>query len=169
MESKTELLLTEDEITELIVNYLINKENGNWHLETLKKHSLRDSGADIDIRGGKRNTERFIIECKKKSHAKTAASQNKETFWIHALGQLITRMKSSRVIKSGKTKGQPSRGTRYGLGLYWVSAQVALRRISKNIAETLNLYIFSVDESGFVKQFTPSDFGVKYGTEEFHK
>ena len=164
-----ELLLTETEIEDLIIEFLINKDNGQWHIETLKKHELRSPGPDIDIRGGKRNTERFIIECKKKSHAKSAKSQNKESAWIIALGQLISRMKSSRVIKSGKTKGRPSRGTRYGLGLYWQSAQTALRRIPKNVADVLNLYVFSVDESGFVKQFTPSEFGKKYPDRFFHK
>ena len=153
-----ERLLEEQEIVDLIVDYLINKENGQWHLETLKKHELHDSGADIDIRGGKKNTERFIIECKKKSHAKSANSINREG-WLTALGQLISRMEANRIISSGKNKGEPNRATKYGLGLYWVGAQVALRRIPRNVAKTLNLYVFSVDEYGFVKQFSPKDFG----------
>lgn len=168
MSAENELLLTETEIEDLIVGFLINKVDGQWHLETLKKHELKSHGADIDIRGGKKNTERFIIECKKKSHSKSAKSQNKENSWIVALGQLISRMKSSRVIKTGKNKGKPSRGTRYGLGLYWQSAQTALKRIPKNVADVLNLYVFSVDESGFVKQFTPSEFGTKYPDSAFH-
>lgn len=163
-----ELLLTEPEIEKLIVDFLINKTDGQWHLDKKKKHELHQSGADIDIRGGTRNTERFIIECKKKYHTKAANSVNKEG-WLTALGQLITRMNSNRVIQSGKLKGEPNRATRYGLGLYWVGAQVALRRISPNIAKVLNLYIFSVDESGFVKQFSPSDFGKDYPDSCFHK
>lgn len=35
---------------------------------------------------------------------------------------------------------------KYGLGLYWESAQVALRRIPKEIAEVLCLHIFSVND-----------------------
>lgn len=164
-----ELLLAEDEIEKLVINYLVNKTNGQWHIETLKKHSLKQHGADIDIRGGKKNTERFLIECKKKSHSKSAKSQNKENSWLVALGQIISRMTSSRIIKSGKNKGQPSRGTRYGLGLYWQSAKTALRRIPKSVADVLNLYVFSVDEAGFVKQFSPSMFGTKYSDQEFHE
>ena len=163
-----ELLLTEDEIQNLIIDFLNNKTDGQWHRETLKDHSLHKHGADIDLRGGKKDTERFIIECKKKSHSKAAKSVNKEG-WLTALGQLITRMNSNRIIQSGKYKGEPNRATKYGLGLYWVGAQVALRRIPNNIAKTLNLYIFSVDEKGFVKQFSPKDFGKEYKDEAFHQ
>ena len=161
------LELTEEEIEKLVIKYLVNKPDGQWHEDTLKHHTLKTHGVDIDIRGGKRNTERFLIECKKKYHSKSADAINKEG-WLVALGQIISRMTVSRVIKTGKNKGQPSRATKYGLGLYWVSAQVALRRIPKNVAEVLNLYIFSVDESGFVKQFSPSMFGIKYNNEVFH-
>ena len=163
-----ELLLTEQEVVDLVVKFLIKKEKGQWHLDTLKEHSLHQSGADIDIRGGKKNTERFIIECKKKSHAKSANSINKEG-WLTALGQLISRMEANRIIASGKYKGDPNRATKYGLGLYWVGAKVALRRIPSSVAKTLNLYIFSVDESGFVKQFSPRDFGKDYSDENFHQ
>ena len=78
-------------------------------------------------------------------------------------------MEQYRVITSGKNKGEPNRAVKYGLGLYWVDAQVALRRISRNVAKVLNLHIFSVDENGTVKYFTPSDFGKKdYPYELFH-
>ena len=43
---------------------------------------------------------------------------------------------------------------RYGLGIYWKSVQVALRRISKEIADVLCLHIFSVNDKGEVKYFT---------------
>lgn len=169
LESSQELYLDEDEVRKLVINFLINKVDGNWDISTLKEHRLKESGPDIDIRGGKRHTERFIIECKEKSHSKSAKSQNKENYWLVALGQLISRMKSSRVIKNGKTKGKSSKGTRYGLGLYWQSAKTALRRIPKTVADVLNLYVFSVDESGFVKQFSPGMFGTKYCDEDFHQ
>ena len=54
------------------------------------------------------------------------------------------------------------------LGLYWVGAKVALRRIPYNVAKTLNLNIFSVDETGYVKQFSPKDFGKDYPDIIFH-
>ena len=169
LDSSQELYLDEDEVRKLVINFLINKVDGNWDISTLKEHRLKESGPDIDIRGGKRHTERFIIECKEKSHAKSANSQNKENYWLVALGQLISRMKPARIIKTGKTKGRTSKGTRYGLGLYWQSAQTALRRIPKNVADVLHLYVFSVDERGFVKQFSPSMFGVKYSDDAFHQ
>jgi len=78
-------------------------------------------------------------------------------------------MDVSRTIKSGKTKGEPNRAYKYGLGLYWVGAQVALRRIPKNIATTLQLNIFSVYDDGFVKQWTPSMFGKEYQEDDFKR
>lgn len=76
-------------------------------------------------------------------------------------------MDTKRTIASGNRKGEPNRAYKYGLGLYWVSANVALRRISREIAKTLNLYIFSVYEDGYVKQWTPKDFGKIYTEENF--
>ena len=56
---------------------------------------------------------------------------------------------------------------KYGLGLYWESAQVALRRIPKEIAMVLCLHIFSVNDKGEVKYFSPSKFGKKYSDDYF--
>ena len=158
-----DVLLTEDYITNAVKDYLINKENGNWHEDRLKMSKLHEHGADIVLKGGKRNSETFVIECKGKSYSKTADSANKEV-WLVALGQLVTRMNTKRVIQSGKSKGRINTAYKYGLGLYWVTAKVALRRIPKQIAKTLNLYIFSVNDMGVVKQFSYKDFGKDYET-----
>ena len=120
------------------------------------------------MKGGKGNGEYFFIECKGKSYAKSAKSANKEG-WLNALGQLVTRMEAERVIQSGKTKGNINTSYKYGLGLYRVGAQVALRRIPKKIAKTLNLHIFSVDDDGFVKQWTPGMFGIEYKDDDFKR
>ena len=56
---------------------------------------------------------------------------------------------------------------KYGLGLYWESAQVALRRIPKEVAQVLCLHIFAVNDNGIVKYFTPSQFGKGYTKEDF--
>ena len=92
---------------------------------------------------------------------------NKEG-WLVALGQLITRMDTKRLTKSkdGTINGI-NRAYKYGLGLYWESAQVALRRIPKEAAEVLNLYIFSVNDKEIVKYFKPSDFGKDHPKEDF--
>ena len=163
---QTSKYLGEEDIVDRIRLFLINKEKGNWHEDKAKVAGLHQRGADLIMRGGKKNGEHFIIECKGKSYAQSARSANCEG-WIHALGQIITRMNTARTIQSGSQKGQPNRAYKYGLGLYWKSAQTALRRIPKTIATTLNLHIFSVNEEGEVKQFTPSAFGTKYENSEF--
>ena len=143
-----ELELKETVIVGLVRDFLLTKKNGNWHEDKVKQSDLHQRGVDLCMRGGSRNSEYFFIECKGKSYAKSPAgrrSVNSEG-WLNALGQIITRMSAKRINKNGTL----NRGYRYGLGLYKVGAQVALRRIPKNIAQTLNLYIFSVDDDGFV-------------------
>ena len=152
-----ELKITETFIVEKVKEYLINKERGNWHEEKTKTSELHGHGADLVMTGGSKNGERFIIECKGKSYAKSARSINKEG-WLNALGQIITRMHTKRIISSGVQKGNINRAYKYGLGLYKESAQVALRRIPKEVAKALNLYIFSCDDNGNIKMFTPSQF-----------
>lgn len=144
-------------VVEKIKEFLINKTNGNWHEEKIKTSNLHGHGADLVLTGGSKNGERFIIECKGKLYSKSANSVNKKG-WLNALGQIITRMNTSRVIKSGVKKGEPNKAYKYGLGLCEISAKVALRRIPKEIAKTLNLYIFSCDDNGDITMFTPSQF-----------
>lgn len=83
----------------------------------------------------------------------------------------ISQAKSliQRVITTGATKGEINRAYKYGMGLYRVSARVASRRIPKEIAKVMNLYIFSVDDDGYVKQWSPKDFGKDHSNEEFMK
>ena len=152
-----EIKITEIFIVEKIKDYLVNKENGNWHEEKTKTSDLHGHGADIVMTGGSKNGERFIIECKGKSYAKSARSINKEG-WLNALGQISTRMNTKRIIHTGVQKGNINRAYKYGLGLCKESAEVALRRIPKEVAKVLNLYIFSCDDNGQIKMFTPSQF-----------
>ena len=83
--------ITETLIVEKIKEFLITKQNGNRREEKSKISDLHGHGADIVMTGGSRNGERFIIECKGKSYAKSANSINKEG-WLNALGQIITRI-----------------------------------------------------------------------------
>ena len=163
--------LTEQEIVERVRKFLADKVDGNWHEDKVTQAALHQHGVDLLLRGGKRNSEHFLIECKGKSHAKNARGRqavDKEG-WLNALGQLVTRMDTQRVIQTGKHKGEPNRAYKYGLGLYWKGAQVALSRIPRVIAKTLNLYVFSVRDDGFVRQWTPSQFGSKYPSEKFQR
>ncbi len=152
-----ELKISETLIVEKIKEFLINKENGNWHEDKIKTTKLHEHGVDIVLTGGSRNGERFIIECKGKSYAKSAKSINREG-WLNALGQIITRMGTKRIISKGVQKGNINRAYKYGLGLCNEAAQVALRRIPREIAKVLNLYIFSCDDNGNIQMFTPSEF-----------
>lgn len=150
--------IDEEYVVNQIIDYLLTKKEGNWHEEKLNKAELHTHGVDIAIRGGKNNSEHFYIECKGKSYAKSERAQkaiNREG-WLNALGQIVTRM---QVKSNGAYK--------YGMGLYWQGAQKALERIPKNIAQTLNLHIFSVNDKGEVKQFTPGMFGEKYSDDVF--
>ena len=66
--------ITEQFIVNRIVEFMLNKQNGNWHKEKVKKTNIHEHGVDIKLVGGKRNSEYFYIECKGKSYAKLAKS-----------------------------------------------------------------------------------------------
>ncbi len=151
-----------------VIEFMVNKKDGNWHEERIEKSDLHQHGVDIRLVGGRKNSEYFFVECKGKSYAKSAQSINKEG-WLNALGQIITRMNVKRYSISrsdGRISGI-NHAYKYGLGLCWESAQVALRRIPKEVAEVLCLHIFSVNDKGIVKMFTPSQFGKPYDKNEF--
>ena len=161
-------IINEQFVVNKIIEFMINKPNGNWHKEKVEKSNLHEHGVDIKLVGGKKNSEYFYIECKGKSYAKSAKSINREV-WLNALGQIITRMDVKRYStnkKDGKISGI-NHAYKYGLGLYWETAQVALKRIPKGIAEVLCLHIFSVNDKGEVKYFTPSMIGKEYPREYF--
>ena len=160
--------LNHESIVKLVSEFLVNKPDGNWHKERIRKADLHAHGADLVLVGGKRNSEHFIIECKGKSNASSADSINREG-WLHALGQLVTRMDTERIIQCGANKGKVNRAYKYGLGLYWVGAQTALRRIPHKIANTLNLYIFSVYDDGWVVQWSPKNFEKEYPESSFRR
>lgn len=149
--------ITESFIVEKIKDYLTKGIHGNWHEEKIKISNLHGHGADIIMVGGIKNGERFIIECKGKSYAKSAKTINKEN-WLNALGQLVTRMNTKRIISNGKNKGNINRSYKYGLGLCKEAAKVALKRIPKEIAKVMNIYIFSCDDMGNIEMFPPSKF-----------
>lgn len=131
-------------VEESILKHLAKKV---WDYN-VKTKDLHQHGCDIIVTDSKNKNKarRFYIECKKKSYAKHAMAVN-ETVWLFALGQLITRMS---VIAKHAYK--------YGLGLPEVSAKKALKRIPWQAARHLCLYIFSVDDKGNVKEYSPRDF-----------
>ena len=110
--------LTEEVIVDKIIDFMINKEDGNWHEEKVEKSDLHKHGVDIKLVGGKRNSVYFYIECKGKSYAKSARSVNREG-WLNALGQIITRMDVKRysMAKDGSGISGINHAYKYGLGL----------------------------------------------------
>ena len=152
--------LTETFICNCIKEFLTDKENGgNWHEEDTKQAGLHQRGVDLRLTGGKSKGERFLIECKKQS--------NQKENWLNALGQIITRISVS--TPKGSNEFCVPNSYRYGLGLHKDMAIIALRRIPKEAAQILNLHIFSIDNDGYVKKWTPSKFGQKYKIEEFSR
>ena len=51
--------ITEQFIVNKIIEFMINKQNGNWHEEKVEKSELHKHGVDIKLVGGKRNSEYF--------------------------------------------------------------------------------------------------------------
>ena len=116
--------------------------------KVVREADLHERGCDLILKDteNKHEARRFLIECKGKSYAKSAKAVN-ETIWLFALGQLVTRM---HVIAPYAYK--------YGLGLPEVSAKKSLKRIPWQAARHLCLHIFSVDDKGGVKEYSPKDF-----------
>ena len=50
------LRITEEYVKGAIIDFLSEKENGDWHREKVKKSKLHGPGADIYMVGGKRNS-----------------------------------------------------------------------------------------------------------------
>ena len=154
--------LSEKYIVSRVRAFLTDKSNGgNWHDDKTRQADLHQKGVDLYFVGGKRNGERFLVECKKQYK-----SPARET-WLDALGQLVTRMSVSGA--RGNNEFVTPSSYKYGLGLHKDMAAIALRRIPKAAAQILNLYVFSVDDDGFVKKWTPSQFGRAYPITEFSK
>lgn len=157
--------ITEEVVVEKVKEFLLNKEleKGKWRDNNkINSAKLHQHGVDIELINGSKNGQRFSIECKGESHAKkkrTRTAVNKE-IWLNALGQIITRMGVRNYKKKSKTI-KINEAYRYGMGLYWVTAQTALRRIPKNVAKVLHLYIFSVNDYGEVRCFKPDEFSEK--------
>lgn len=137
-------IITEKFIEKSVLKHLARK---GWDYN-IKTKDLHQHGCDIIVTDSrnKNKARRFLIECKGKSYAKSTRSVN-ETIWLFALGQLITRM--SVIAKNAYL---------YGIGLPEVSVKKALRRIPWQAVRHIGLHVFSVDDEGKVKEYSPRDF-----------
>ncbi len=131
--------ISEKFVRRAIIKYL---ERKGW-ARNLREKERSEQGVDIRVRHNK-YSRYFLIETKGESSAKSAKSMQ-ETNFVYSLGQIITRM------KAGKARYY------YGLGLPESSAKIAVRRLPWQVAKKLLLYIFSVDKTGKVKQYSWQD------------
>jgi len=151
---------SEEFIIRCIREYLTDRRNGgSWWEDRNRQGDPYQMGVDLYMVGGMNNSERFLIEC-----VGQYDRAGKEA-WLNALGTLVTRMSVS--TNKGNNQFATPSAYRYGLGLPKEMAIVALCRIPKAAAQILNLYIFSIDNDGFVKKWTPSQFGKEYTMEQF--
>lgn len=134
-----------EKFVEKVVLQHLAKRGWDYNVKT---KGLHERGCDIVVTDSrnKNKARRFYIECKGKSYAKSARAIADTTF-LFALGQVVTRMK---VIAKHAYK--------YGLALPEESAKKALRRIPWQAARHLCLYLFSVDDEGNVREYSPKDF-----------
>lgn len=130
-------LLSEKFVKQSIIRWLFRN---NWG-RNLEVGELRDQGVDIRVRHNK-YTRYFLIETKGESKLR----QGQEVAFVYSLGQIITRMKVG-----GSTRYY------FALGLPESSAKIAIRRVSWQVAKKLLLYIFAVDKTGKVKQYSWQD------------
>ncbi len=124
-------LLKEWFIKKAIISWL--SRNG-WGTN-LRSGELSERGVDIKVMHNK-YPRYFLVEAKGEGKSKHVNENN----FVYGLGQIITRMNTSRSTRY-----------RYGLGLPEKSAGVAKRRVPWQIAKKLLLSIFSVDKNGKVK------------------
>ena len=129
--------LSEKFVKQSIIKWLFRNGWGR----NLEVGELRDQGVDIRVKNNK-VSRFFLIETK--GEGKTR--QVSESTFVHSLGQIITRMKTG-----GTTRYY------YGLGLPELSAKIAIRRVPWQVAKKLLLYIFAVDKTGKVKQYSWQD------------
>ncbi len=129
-------IISEDFVKNSIIKWL--SANGWGHFQFGDLHQQ-----GVDIRAKHHQYSRyFLVEAKGQGKIRQAD----EVAFVYSLGQIITRMKTNKT-------------TRYyfGLGLPDVSAKIALRRLPWQVAKKLLLYVFSVDQSGNVSQYSWQD------------
>ena len=135
-------LLTEKFVQDSIVDYL--SQNG-WS-KNLKSKSESEHGVDIKVRNNKFGRY-WLIEVKgdASKNAKYPRSHREVCFNL-ALGQILTRMKSS---------GQRAYKYRYKYGVGFPASfeDLVIRRLPFDACDKLNLYVFLVDNTGNIKHY----------------
>lgn len=135
-------LILEDFVQEKIVEYLSSK---GWST-SLRAKGLKEHGVDIKVRNNK-VSRYWLIECKGDASptAKYPKSHREVNFNL-ALGQIITRMQTTGA-RAYKYR------YKYGVGYPESFKEIVLRRLSYDVCDKLNLYVFFVNETGEVELF----------------
>lgn len=129
--------LSEDFVKHAVIQWLSANGWGYFKYDALHTHG-------VDIRARHHGFARyFYIEAKGTGKIRQA----NESYFISALGQIVTRMTAT-----GSTR------TYYGLGFPAVIATIAMRRIPWQVAKKLLLHVFAVSDDGTVVQYSPRDF-----------
>lgn len=126
-------MLTEDFVKNSVIKYLSNNGWGYFKFSDLHTHG-------VDLRAKKHGYGRYIL-VEAKGEGKIRSSN--EVAFIYSLGQIVTRMSTN-----GNTRYY------YGIALPENSAKIAIRRLPWQVAKKLLLYIFSVDQTGNVIQYS---------------
>lgn len=135
-------LLTEDFVQAKIVAYLKTK---GWNT-SLRAKNLKEHGVDIKVRNDK-FSRYWLIEVKGDASPKAKyPKSHREVNFNLALGQVITRMQTNGV-RSYKYR------YKYGVGYPSSFKELVLRRLSYDVCDKLNLFIFFVNEAGEVEQY----------------
>lgn len=126
---KLQKIVSEDFVKNAVIKWL--SSNGWGHFEFGKLH---DHGPDIKARNHR---------CSRYYYVEAKGGKYDEVGFVYSLGQIITRMKAGKSTRNY-----------YGLALSQGSAKIALRRLPWQVAKKLLLCVFSVEDSGYVTQYS---------------
>ncbi|MDP2925368.1 MAG: hypothetical protein Q8N99_03285 [Nanoarchaeota archaeon] len=128
-------IITEDFVKNSIIKYLSANNWGHFQFG-----GLRERGVDIRAKHNQYPIYYFI-----ETKGQGKIRQADEVAFVYSLGQIITRMKTNNTRN------------KHAIGLPVVSAKIAIRRLPYQVAKKLLLYVFSVDQSGNVQQYSWQD------------
>lgn len=138
---KQRTILTESFVQDAMVRYLAN--NG-WS-KSLKFANLWEQGVDIKVRNDK-FARYWLIEVKGDPSIKVKSpSGSMSSSFNSAVGQIITRMHTKR--KRGYKYGY-----KYGISFPKSFRKMVIKKMSYDVLDKLNLYIFFVSKNKEVEE-----------------
>lgn len=136
-------IITETFVQNSLIKYL---ESNGWS-KSLKSAELWEQGVDIKVRNNK-FSRYWLIEVKGDPSIKVISPGGSQSSSFNsALGQIITRMH-----RNGK-RGYKY-GYKYGIAFPVSFKKMAIRKMSFDVMDKLNLYVFFVDGIGNVEEMS---------------